>query len=42
MTAAARFEEMTGKKLSMLNFSAPFANCSSSPCSFYKFPGQGR
>jgi hypothetical protein len=38
MTAVAKFEEMTGKKLSILNFSAPFANCSSSPCSFYKFP----
>jgi hypothetical protein len=38
MTAATKFEEMAGKKLSILNFSAPFANCSSSPCSFYKFP----
>jgi hypothetical protein len=38
MSAAAKFEEMSGKKLSILNFSAPFANCSSSPCSFYKFP----
>jgi hypothetical protein len=38
MTAATKFEEMTGKKLSILNFSAPFANCSSSPCSFYRFP----
>ena len=38
MSAASKFEEMTGKKLSILNFSAPFANCSSSPCTFYKFP----
>jgi beta-mannanase len=38
MTALSKFEEMSGKKLSILNFSAPFANCSSSPCSFYKFP----
>ena len=29
---------MAGKKLSIVNFSAPFANCSSSPCSFYNFP----
>jgi beta-mannanase len=38
MTAVTKFEGMTHKKLSILNFSAPFANCSSSPCSFYKFP----
>jgi hypothetical protein len=38
MTAVTKFEEMTRKKLSILNFSAPFANCSSSPCTFYKFP----
>jgi hypothetical protein len=38
MTAVSKFEEMTGKKLSILNFSAPFANCSTSPCTFYKFP----
>jgi mannan endo-1,4-beta-mannosidase len=38
MSAAAKFEEMSGKRLSILNFSAPFANCSSSPCSFYRFP----
>jgi hypothetical protein len=40
MSAASKFEEMAGKKLSILNFSAPFANCPSSggACSFYKFP----
>ena len=38
MSAATKFEEMSGKKLSILNFSGPFANCSSSPCSFYRFP----
>jgi hypothetical protein len=39
MSAASKFEEMAGKKLSILNFSAPFANCpSSGSCSFYKFP----
>ena len=38
MTAVTKFEGMAGKKLSLVDFSAPFANCSSSPCSFYKFP----
>jgi hypothetical protein len=40
MSAATKFEEMAGKKLSILNFSAPFANCPTSggACSFYNFP----
>jgi hypothetical protein len=40
MSAASKFEEMAGKKLSILNFSAPFANCPTSggSCSFYNFP----
>ncbi len=40
MGAASKFEEMAGKKLSILNFSAPFANCPASggSCSFYNFP----
>jgi len=38
MTAVTKLEEMAHKKLSIVNFSAPFANCSSSPCSFYNFP----
>ena len=29
MTAVTKFEEMAGKKLSIVNFSAPFANCPS-------------
>jgi hypothetical protein len=37
MTAVTKFEGMAGKKLSILNFSAPFANCAST-CYFYKFP----
>jgi hypothetical protein len=37
MNAVTKVEQMAGKKLSVINFSAPFANCSSS-CSFYKFP----
>jgi hypothetical protein len=40
MGAAAKFEEMAHKKLSIINFSAPFANCPTSggSCSFYSFP----
>ncbi len=38
MNAVTKFEQETGKGVSVVNFSAPFANCSSSPCSFYNFP----
>jgi hypothetical protein len=38
MDAVSTFEGMAGKQLSLVNFFAPFANCASSPCSFYKFP----
>jgi hypothetical protein len=38
MNAVARLEQMAGKGLSVVNFSAPFANCSSAQCSFYGFP----
>ncbi len=40
MTAASKLEEMAGKKLSILNFSSPFANCptSGAACSYYNFP----
>ncbi len=38
MNAVTKFEQLAGKNLSVVNFSAPFANCSSSPCSFYNFP----
>jgi hypothetical protein len=38
MSAVAKFEGMAGKAASAINFSSPFADCSSSPCSFYKFP----
>ena len=37
MDAVSKFEETAGKKLSLVNFFSPFANCSSK-CSFYKFP----
>jgi hypothetical protein len=38
MGAVAEFEAMGEKGLSLVNFFAPFANCASSPCSFYRFP----
>jgi mannan endo-1,4-beta-mannosidase len=38
MGAVTRLEQLAGKNLSVVNFSAPFANCSSSSCSFYNFP----
>jgi mannan endo-1,4-beta-mannosidase len=37
MGAVSKFEEIAGKKVSLVNFFSPFANCSSS-CSFYEFP----
>jgi Glycosyl hydrolase family 26 len=38
MGAAANLEQKVGKKLSIVNFSAPFANCSGTSCSYYNFP----
>jgi hypothetical protein len=39
MTAVTKFEEMTRKRVSLVQFFQPFANCSSSSsCSFYSFP----
>jgi mannan endo-1,4-beta-mannosidase len=35
--AMSAFETMVGKRASLINFSAPFANCYVSPCTFYKF-----
>jgi hypothetical protein len=37
MSAVTRFEEAAGKKVSMVNFFQPFANCNPG-CSFYSFP----
>jgi hypothetical protein len=39
MGAVSSFEGMAGKGVSLVNFFAPFANCSGSNCSYYKFPG---
>jgi hypothetical protein len=38
MNAVARLEQTAGKKLSIVNFSAPFANCGGSKCTYYNFP----
>jgi hypothetical protein len=40
MGAVSKLEENVGKQLSLVHFAAPFADCSSSPCSFYKFPAK--
>src|SRR3954453_9054559 len=38
MHAVAKFEGITGKRLSLVEFGSPFADCSSNPCAFYSFP----
>ncbi|HEY2716699.1 MAG TPA: glycosyl hydrolase [Solirubrobacterales bacterium] len=38
MSAVSDFEAETGKPVSLIHFAAPFADCSSNPCSFYSFP----
>jgi hypothetical protein len=37
MSAVDRFEGLAGKKLSLVNFFAPFANCAQPECYFYEF-----
>ncbi|MEX2080607.1 MAG: glycosyl hydrolase [Dehalococcoidia bacterium] len=38
MSAVTQFETMTGKGLSLIEFSAPFADCKQPPCTYYRFP----
>lgn len=38
MSAVARFEQLTGKGLSLIQFAQPFADCGTPPCRFYNFP----
>jgi hypothetical protein len=38
MNAVSRYEEIIGKRVSLLEFSSPFQDCSQSPCHFFKFP----
>jgi hypothetical protein len=40
MSAVSQFEGLVHKGLSLLQFSAPFSDCSSSPCSRYPFPAE--
>src|SRR2546429_570216 len=37
MSAVADFEHLAGKPVSLINFSSPWQNCSSSPCKNYNF-----
>jgi mannan endo-1,4-beta-mannosidase len=37
-SAISKFEENAHKRLSLVQFFQPFANCGTSPCSFYSFP----
>ncbi|HVV89017.1 MAG TPA: glycosyl hydrolase [Solirubrobacterales bacterium] len=38
MNAVSKFEQMAGKKLSIVQFGSPFSNCYSRSCYFYEFP----
>jgi|GEM_PF-649130 len=38
MAAADKFEAMTGKSMSLIEFSLPWAHCDSQPCTFDAFP----
>ncbi len=38
MTAADQFESMAGKRMSLMEFSLPWAYCNTTPCSFIPFP----
>jgi hypothetical protein len=38
MRAVRKFERIAGKRLSIVHWASPFANCASRPCSFYTFP----
>ncbi|MGN6217166.1 MAG: glycoside hydrolase family 26 protein [Solirubrobacterales bacterium] len=41
MNAAATFEQIVGKGMSLIEFSSPFQNCHKSPCEYYRFPFEG-
>src|SRR4051794_36953638 len=38
MSAVSRFEGLVHKGLSLIEFSAPFFDCTKTPCSPYRFP----
>jgi len=37
-TAMNLFEQHAGRKMTLLNFSSPFADCGRKPCSYFQFP----
>ena len=40
MGGVAQLEQMLGKRMSLVHFMAPFAQCSGSHCSYYRFPDE--
>jgi hypothetical protein len=38
MAPVSKFQEITGRSMSLVHFFQPWANCSGSSCSFYSFP----
>jgi hypothetical protein len=38
MSAVTKFQELTGKSMSLVHFFQPWSNCSGGNCSFYSFP----
>ena len=38
MTPVSKFQEITGRPMSLVHFFQPWANCSGGSCSFYSFP----
>jgi hypothetical protein len=40
MRAVSRFERVAGKRVSIVHFSSPFADCTTRPCTFFAFPRQ--
>ena len=38
MTPVSKFQELTGKTMSLVHFFQPWSNCSGGSCSFYNFP----
>jgi Glycosyl hydrolase family 26/Bacterial Ig domain len=38
MTPVSKFQEITGRSMSLVHFFQPWANCSGGSCSFYSFP----
>jgi hypothetical protein len=38
MNAVSRFEQQTGKPVSLIHFASPFSECSGANCTFFSFP----